>query len=381
MNHFEKVVHGLLWLLVVVASPNVVQALCNTGVKAPGDVPMAASEIATERKSATITVGPGGPIYVRVRNNGEIGVSFGVTIRKTADVLLKSHCSSAGVLSAGEEYWLEAKYAGDELVRRDVDVFTGVQGASLELSVFKYPNLLPATVSDIVTIWLRAFIPNHNTGPANYVRLVPGRTDAWMIPGPQPAVIPPALRRLDGVKVLFDCFMTDNRGFSSDRTDSFRVGTEFRIVIYYGQVSVQPVHPAQVHRAGVSSRIDCNTGQVIERKVGTFSPPFGIQALGTPTIADGKIQILGQAAAGNPHFLQAPYIDYSFDLTYDTEAKTIFYAFTSGYFPAFEAYAMRDNKIFTLLQLEPQSETAGGLMEGGTGLRTVQTTGKVHLAK
>jgi hypothetical protein len=50
---------------------------------------------------------------------------------------LKAFCNTATVLSPDEEYWLEAKYAGDDLPTREIYVATGVQGATLEFTVFK----------------------------------------------------------------------------------------------------------------------------------------------------------------------------------------------------------------------------------------------------
>jgi hypothetical protein len=199
-----------------------------------------------------------------------------------------------------------------------------------------------------------------------------------MIPGPLPAfvqVLPP-----DSIKAAGDCYLTDNRTFSSEAAAQSKVKTEFRIIINHGQISISPDEARLAHRAGTSTRLNCMTGEVIAEKPGTFDGVFGVRALGQPAAADNKVQIIGQAAIGNPHVLGAPMINYSFDLTYDSTTKQISFSVTTGNFPAFEMYAFRgSNPAVTVFAVPPASETAWGLIDGGIGLNTRTLSGKIQL--
>jgi hypothetical protein len=352
---------------------------CNQGVKAPESMDVAGVATGTKEKLGTVTIGPGGPVYARVKNTGDVSASFGVLVRKKGAPFTQARCNTASVIAPNDEYWLEARSAGDELAERNVDVFTGVEGANLELTVFKSPNLLPSSFSDKVTLRLRAFIPkDHPTNPG-YVRPVPSPPGSWMIPGPLPEFI--KLLPVDSIKAAADCFLTDNRGFSSERSAAFnsKVWSDFSLVVSYGQVSIEPM--SGVHRAGLSTRVNCSKGQIVAEKPGLFDGPFGVRALGRPTAEDGKVEVIGQAAIGNPHVLGAPMIDYSFDFICDLKTKRLTYALTVGTFPAFEIYAFRANGTpITILQVVPAAETAWGLTDGGIGLITTKRyTGEVQL--
>jgi len=369
---------GLNLLLLIAFLSTTAKAECNQGVQAPSGMEVAGTATGTAEKFGTVTIGPGGPVYARVKNKGDVSASFGVLVRKKGASFLEARCNTSSVISPNDEYWLEAKLVGDELAERDVDVFTGVKGAALELTVFKSPNLLPPTFFDKVTVRLRAFIPNvHPTNPG-YVRPVPSKPQSWMIPGP----LPPFIKALpaESIKAAADCYLTDNRSFSSDRLAAFdsKVWSDFSIVVSYGQVSVEPA--GLVHRAGQSTRLNCSTGQVIAEKSGSFGGVFGVRAFGRPAVADKKIQVIGQAAIGNPHVLGAPMIDYSFDLTYDLTTKQLTYAITVGTFPAFEFYAFRENGTpITIQRIPPITDTGWGLIDGGVGLNTKRYTGVVQL--
>jgi hypothetical protein len=353
-------------------------ALCNVGVKAPSGTAVVGTKTATSHTSGTITVGPGGPIYVRVTNTGEDSASFGVMIRKTGASALNAYCNTAAVISPSEEFWLESKFSGDDQPARDVDVLTGVEGASLELTVFKAPNILSTTLSDTITIRLRAFIPNVHPVNPGFIRPVPGKPEMTMIPGPLGAFV--GSLPIDSIKAAADCYSTDNRGFSSERAATSKVSTEFKIVVYFGQVSIEPSDARLAHRAGTSVRLNCSTGGVIAEKPGTFDGPFGVRSLGQPAIAETRIQVIGQVAVGNPHILGAPMIDYSFDFIYDLSTKRLTYSVTAGVFPAFELYAIRGSGTpITILQIPPSSEDAWGLLDGGSGRNTKLQSGIVQM--
>lgn len=132
------------YIILTIACPKVV-ALCNEGLKAPDALSALATGSATSKKTLTITIGPGGPVYIQVRETTGIGASFGVAIRKHGASIFSAYCNSAALLSGNDEFWLQAKYAGDDQSARDVDVFTGVQGALLDVAIFQVGGTVPTT--------------------------------------------------------------------------------------------------------------------------------------------------------------------------------------------------------------------------------------------
>jgi hypothetical protein len=375
--NIPKTIPWLLPVLFLSIHGGSARAECNKNVKAPQHVAKAGTAVGTSEQAGTVLIGPGGPFYARVKNTSDVGASFGLAVRKKGGTLLHAFCNIAAVISPDEESWLEVKNAGDDF-ERNVDVFTGVQGTSLELTVFKNPNLLPTTLSETITIRLRAFIPNvHPTNPS-FGLPVPNKPEWRMIPGPLPQFV--QILPVDSIKAAADCYLTDNRGFSSEAMAQSKVRTEFRIVINHGQISINPDEARLAHRAGASSRLNCTSGEVIAEKPGTFDGVFGVRALGQPAAADNKVQIIGQAAIGNPHIVGAPMIDYAFDLTYDSTTKQLAYSITLGNFPAFEMYAFRGSKApVTVFQVPPVAESAWGLTDGGVGLNIRTLSGKVQL--
>src|SRR5215213_4903472 len=82
-------------------------AICNEGVKAPAGTPVAGSAVATDKAAGIVTVGPGGPVYVHVKNTGSVGASFIVLIKKQGAAATSAFCQKATVLSEDGEYWIE----------------------------------------------------------------------------------------------------------------------------------------------------------------------------------------------------------------------------------------------------------------------------------
>jgi hypothetical protein len=369
-----------LFLLAAMVAPARAQLNGCEEVRPPASTPLDQTSAATADKGAALHVGPG-DLYMRVRNAGAQPVSFGLSVRKPGTSLLRAICYTVGIVRPGDEYWLKGSPAADDIADRVVDLFTGVTDASLELAIFRQPNLLPVTVStESIRFRLRAFIPNELKANPTYVSAVPGHTGKTMIHG----TVSSSLKAIlsigpDGLAAAADCYMTDNRGFSSERFAAAKVTTEFVVRLHRGQVWVQPSSDA-AHVAGDSTRIDCSTGNTIRVLPGAFSAPFGVRALGKPAIADGKVQIGGQVAVGNPHIFGAPMIDYSFDLIYDVNSRKLRYDVTTGVFPAFEFHVIRNNKPpITVLQLPPKAEDAWGLQDGGIGVKQERVTGEIQL--
>jgi hypothetical protein len=223
-----------------------------------------------------------------------------------------------------------------------------------------------------VHLWVKAFIPKvHPTNPG-YVKPVPGAPGKWMIPGPTPAD---------------QCFYTDHRDFSSDRSASARVTSEFYLVINGNSAVTEVAVPApHIHTAGISTKVNCSTGVVIGQKPGVFSrlhsmgstPPE--DSIGKPAVAGAQVQVIFGVATTNPFAppLVSPAIDYSIDYTYDTSSKKLSFAATLGDFPAYEAYAQLGNgSVVTVFRVPPVSNTPWGLYDFGTGLNTRRITGEV----
>lgn len=379
MKKRPLVVRATIAFIAVVALllvPRVARAYCTDNVRAPSAARWVASGTATETTGAQLPIGPGGPVYVRVRSLSDAGAAFGVYVHRPKESLLTSACAKASLLSSeGEEYWLEVLYSGDSLPVRVVEVLVSpTKFARVQVDVFQTPPkpAAPSPVSaDRLTFRLRAFIPADVTG---YSRPVPTRPGLTMIPGPgtrlpQPLPsIPPA--------AFSDCYLTDGRDFSSQQSAASKLETQFSLEIdTQGRVIVSPSAPRDVHKAGLSTRVNCDTGRdAVPAKAGDLR----VAALGTPAIAGGRIQIAGQAAVSNPH-LASPWIDYSFDFVYDTTTHTLKWAITTGRFPAFEAYVYRGSKVVTILRVAPQSASAWGLIDAFVGINTDRHEGIVQL--
>jgi hypothetical protein len=225
-----------------------------------------------------------------------------------------------------------------------------------------------------VHFWVKAFIPKtHPTNPG-YVKPVPGSPGEWMIPGPT---------------AVDQCFFTDHRDFSSDRSASARVTTEFFLVINGSSASTEVAVPApHIHTAGISTKVNCSTGSIIGQRPGVFSRLHSIgstapeDSIGKPAVAGTQVQVIFGVAITNPFAppVISPAIDYSVDYTYDTSSKDLTFAATLGEFPAYEAYAQLGNgPVITVFRAPPVTNTPWGLYDFGTGLNTRRLTGQVKL--
>jgi len=225
-----------------------------------------------------------------------------------------------------------------------------------------------------VHLWVKAFIPmTHPTNPG-YVKPVPGAPGKLMIPGPTP---------------VDQCFFTDHREFSSDRYASARVTTEFFLVTNGNSATTEVAVPApHIHTAGISTKVNCSTGSVIDQKLGVFSRLHSIgssapeDSIGKPAVAGTQVQVIFSVATVNPFAPPgvSPAIDYSIDYTYDTSSKKLTFAANLGDFPAYEAYAQLGNgPVITVFRASPVANTPWGLYDFGTGLNTRRLTGQATL--
>jgi hypothetical protein len=135
------------------------------------------------------------------------------------------------------------------------------------------------------------------------------------------------------------CFKTDNRGFSNGSNATARLTTSFIINPTSGTTAA--IIPASGRTtAAVTSRIDCSNGSVIASKQGTVNR----DAIGTPAVAAGIIQVIGQVTGTNILTIAGnlgPSIDYSFDLQWNNSTGVLIAKINFGSFPAFEMYARR----------------------------------------
>ena len=177
-----------------------------------------------------------------------------------------------------------------------------------------------------VMIWINAFIPSNTTNVENVKKgKFKGTT---MIHGPIPGVS--------------DCFLTDNRLFSSIKAASVRMQS-----VFYGHILSRNTQLlwCQEHRYGETVEIDCEDGDV-----------EGIDTASTDKMKceviffNGihfEISIVG--AANNPLFFNSPDIDYN--VTYDVcpgngRPKSGFVLCKGNVdkYPNFESYVARNFK-------------------------------------
>jgi hypothetical protein len=221
-----------------------------------------------------------------------------------------------------------------------------------------------------VHLWVKAFIPKAHPRNPGYVKPVPGSPGKWMIPGPTPGD---------------QCFFTDHRDFSSDRSASARVTTEFYLAINGNSALTEVAVPTpHIHTAGISTRVDCSNGSVIAQKPGVFSRLHSIgssapeDSIGKPAVAGTQVQVILGVATANP--FAPPSRGYRSNYTYDTGSKKLTFAANVGEFPADEAYAQLGNgSVIIVFRASPASNTPWGLYDFGTGLNTRNLTGQVVL--
>lgn len=187
-----------------------------------------------------------------------------------------------------------------------------------------------------VEILIRAFIPDpSNAGNAsNYIVPRPGHpteSQVRLLPGVTPDLITPA------------CFLTDHRGYSSSQGTTARGETRFTITPGKDSATIAPA--AGRTTAGTTSELKCSDGSLVQTAPGLV----GRDDIGTPAVADGQIQILGQAQVKNKlaAYGFAPSIDYYFDVTWSPWTGKLTAKVSYGSFPAFEMYARTDQVAWT----------------------------------
>ena len=168
--------------------------------------------------------------------------------------------------------------------------------------------------SEKVVVWINAFIPRDVPG---LTKLVPKGSYAGqtMIPGPP----------------FFDCFLTDNRDFSSasDATQRMRQG----LVIDVNSLTVTN----HLFYSDPTHQIDCDDGHVVCESMASPEIAYDVVERTPNTL---KVKISG--AGSNPCVRLSPNIDYDGTLLLSKKNGELWLAFMGRVdeFPAFEMYAL-----------------------------------------
>lgn len=184
-----------------------------------------------------------------------------------------------------------------------------------------------------IRIWINAFIPKDIPGltkPAGGRYL--GDT---MIPGP--------------VHGVSDCFLTDNRSFSSNPAASSRLHSLCDIDLAQKSVA------SQMHRCDPTVEVDCEDFTTeCNRSASTSNMRFA------PVSVSGTLMTIAyEGAASNGCFTGAPDIDIIGTITVDLVASTLSFDGNCEPFPAFEIYmSVDDGSAKTLVQRLPDSGTS-----------------------
>lgn len=200
--------------------------------------------------------------------------------------------------------------------------------------VFILCTLIPSVAmaeTKNIEIWIRSFIPNVHDSKPGYVRPVPKKPSLTMISGPIPTVS--------------DCFLTDQRWFSSDVKASARIGA--RVIIAIG---TPPKITFSEHLASESVEVDCEDGDEECRKAVDTSR----SKVGPVTRQGNTVRLSVHGRANNACFAGSPDIHYKGDFIVDLTAGTVKFEGIIGEFPAFEAYGRADGATSrTILQESP----------------------------
>jgi hypothetical protein len=243
------------------------------------------------------------------------------------------------------------------------------------LILFSNVSLMSAQ-SNSIEIWIRSFIPDGvHSGAATHTILSNPNGSGTMVqvvPKDIPyvgriisAITPSSCFSPDSDRL---CFVTDNRGFSSDPASTARTDTKFTITFSpQGTAFVSPVAGRTV--TGITKRLNCSSGTTIEEKAGKIDR----DVIGTPIASGDTVQVIGQITATDQLVpcaptLLTPSADCSFDLKWNRLTTELSVDFTYGVFPAFEIYARQPgNDWVSVFQQLPSGE-AWQLAGDGIGL-------------
>ncbi|MFE7777710.1 DUF3238 domain-containing protein [Streptomyces sp. NPDC057445] len=198
-----------------------------------------------------------------------------------------------------------------------------------------------------VKVWLKAFIPKD----------VPGLT----LPRPNH----PGETMVGGLPLVGDCFLTDQRGFSSDITASARIHSEIALDVKAGGLVLH-----EYNDCSPTHEVDCEDGDldIVARGDSSRIYFFSIKAP-----AAGMVTFEMKGAAKNPCIEESADVDYqgavaivvwrepSEDGQEMEKARIDFQGFIDN-FPAFEMYAAVNDgpgqQVFAVMPLPGNSPAA-----------------------
>jgi hypothetical protein len=134
----------------------------------------------------------------------------------------------------------------------------------------------------------------------------------------------------------FECYATDNRGFSSDPSTTARLETKFRLIPTGRTTAI--VRPAsQRTSAATTTQVDCARSISLRGEMGHVERDH----IGTPAVRDGTAHVGGEVSSENSIAPggQGPPINYSFDLAWRPFPGELTATVRVNRFPAFEMYA------------------------------------------
>jgi hypothetical protein len=189
-----------------------------------------------------------------------------------------------------------------------------------------------------VVFWVNAFIPLSFEGVTRAWPNHPGKT---MVKAPVP---------------LIGCFATDQRGFNASRKASARMHTEVRAVL-------DPVigfSMTQSNYCGVTTKIDCDTGAILDTATAKIQGEFRTQYIktlyGTPSLVNISYTFRARdPLVPQPAGAVAPFINYEgwFNIN---PGRSIELHSEIDDFPSFEAYVIvNKGRPQPLMRINPKS--------------------------
>ena len=171
-----------------------------------------------------------------------------------------------------------------------------------------------------VTLWVNAFIPHYI---ADLTKPYPKDPEMTMLPGPS---------------AVNDCFLTDQRSFSSNIMAKSRVHSEVQV-----DLTGEPSIPFEHHACSQTTEVDCEDGDVECSRTGVVRGNkfhnLSVSTSGTVT----RVELDLQTEASNPCFNGSPDIDIEGHIVLSIspigDRVSVHFDGYVDQFPAFEMYA------------------------------------------
>ncbi|KAF1998686.1 hypothetical protein P154DRAFT_602868 [Amniculicola lignicola CBS 123094] len=205
---------------------------------------------------------------------------------------------------------------------------------------FALPNTSRAAPDDVViSFWIKSFIPLSVAG----------------VTKPYPKY--KSLSMLPGIPIFGDCFLTDQRGFSSATGASSRMHSQAWV-----WVRSNGYDWSDEHHCGETTEVDCEDGDVEGKETQNNDNMKFKEKSGNSS----KVVLELKAAANNPRVTGSPNIDIVGTLTLDRLNRFVEFNGKVDEFPAFEAYvSINGGKAQTIGQLGPKAGAGPSSLAGG----------------